>query len=157
MGAFAHWRQEGRISLWRYRRMLRMYAGWHFAADPAGCTSLLALLSLLRAASQPAQRMVQLSDARAAGLDGIFGAHELQVHSLAKLRLRFDSTMPAHPGDLSTADDVAQLTLSAAGLETFAAAIDELRGGGGDFSLGFDGEKKEEMKRISFWAWPRGD
>jgi hypothetical protein len=88
--ALGSWKQEGRISLWRYRRPPRMYAGWHFAADKNACASLLRLCDILSKSTEPSYRTLTVTDPVAVGVDRIFGDHDLRLDVPEKLRLSND-------------------------------------------------------------------
>ena len=148
----SQWRQDGIACLWRYKPMPRMYSGWHFSADIAGCQSLLELLGALASEAEPAHRTLNLSDPEAAGADRIFGSHELQVRPATKLRIGFDPTTFA--SSIHDEEGRVDLALGPSGLKVLSRAITDLKRGDGDFSEAFGDYKSDPMCRTSFWRWP---
>jgi hypothetical protein len=143
------WRQAGRVCLWRYKPIPKIYAGWHFSADAQGCDSLLDLLARMRSASGPAHRTVMLSDPRRWQADQIFGEHALKVRFPAKLRLEFDPA-GSRPDPMTTEiDDRLVLGLGPGALEDFSGYVAEVRDGGGDFGIGLD--PGSDMKTMMLW------
>lgn len=151
----AGWKQQGRISFWRYKPMPRMYSGWHFAASPEGCESLRELISLLLASEDATHRSLTLTDPRSVGADRIFGEHELKVRYPQKLRMRFDPAALHDESAFHENDDRLDLFLGETWLRSWQSVLPELANGQADVSLWFDARTKDEMKRISFWWWPQ--
>lgn len=145
--AVESWRQEGRVSVWRYRKARKMYDGWHFAADQKGCASLVRLLDLLSAVKSPAYRTVVITDPRGVGADRIFGDHNLQIDVPVKLRLSNDLdggsaiglsadafVMPLRPEDIASLSD----------------AVRDLANDHADFGVALG--RNETI--VKFWWWP---
>ena len=152
----ATWKQEGRVALWRYEPMARMYAGWHFTADGAGCRSLQNLFSLFLSADAEAYRSVTLTDPKSVGADRIFGEHVFRVCFPSKLRLRFDPRASEDHSAFDHADDRLDLSLGRTWIEELGTALADVAHDHADFSLWFEaGKPKDPLKRISFWWWPK--
>lgn len=153
--SIADWKQRGRVALWRYDPMPRMYSGWHFTADPEGCSSLDELFLLLLTAEHPAHRTVTLIDPRPIGADRIFGEHSLRVRFPEKLRFAFDPKAPRDHSDFVEADGKIEHSIGETWLREWQAALADIAQGDADFSIRFQAEKPHDpMKRITFWWWP---
>ena len=149
MNAFPHpWQQRGRLSIWRYAPMLRMYSGWHFSADAEGCESLLELLDALGSTNTSDYRTLAVVNPKSMGVDRIFSDHTLRVHHPAKMRLAFDPT--ALDAELVETSDRVTLTMGANGLKEFQKAMCDLRAGEADFGICLAGDDS-----LSFWWWPK--
>lgn len=148
------WRPQGRMSVWRYSPMPRMYGGWHLTADNAACTNLLELIEAVSLLSHPTHRTMPVVDPTMISADRIFGDHSLRVMHPPKLRLSFGLSPDAPTGFVETSDRL-DLSLGPQGLRDFQQAIIDLRGGVADFSVGFGEDRKDEMTRMTFWWWPK--
>lgn len=142
------WTQEGRASIWRYRKAPRMYGGWHFTADEAGCASLIRLCNILEGATEPAHRTVSVTDAQEVGADRIFGDHNLRLDVPAKIRLGNDLEGTRSIG---LEADVFALPLSREDISSFAKAVRDLAADHADFGVGFG----KNHTIVNFWWWPR--
>lgn len=151
MSAFPQpWSQSGRLSLWRYTPKLRMYSGWHVAADVEGCDSVLALLDAFASDGLATHRTLSVTDPLSVGVDRIFGEHDLKVRHPAKLRLAFDPTLSSANPALYEALDRVTLTMGPKGLEAVREAVTDLRAGEADFGMGLADDDS-----LSFWWWPK--
>ena len=54
------WKQNGSISIWRYKPLNKNFPGWHMSADKAGYESLLEFLNLLEQSSVGSKRTLNL-------------------------------------------------------------------------------------------------
>jgi hypothetical protein len=147
--ALGSWRQEGRISLWRYRKPARMYADWHFSADKIGCASLLRLLDILYGAKFPAHRTLTVTDPRTVGVDRIFGDHDLRLDVPAKLRLGncFDGDSA-----IGLSADAFIMPLRSSDFSSLSEAIRDISADRADFGVGLGGSDAI----VRFWWWPKG-
>ncbi|RYG95538.1 MAG: hypothetical protein EON58_13945 [Alphaproteobacteria bacterium] len=143
------WRQEGRVSLWRYRKAPKMYDGWHFTADKEGCACLIGLLDILSRATEPAHRTLSVTDPQKVGADHIFGDHDLRLDVPAKLRLGNDLDGTRSIG-LSV--DVLVMPLRAEDISNLSEAVTDVSADHADFGMGFG--KSDTIVR--FWWWPKG-
>lgn len=140
------WKQQGRISLWRYTENERNYPGWHLNADPAGCTSLLALLEEL-AQNPGAHRTVQLSAPSPSQLQVPNNRGGRAAWSApAKLSL----ACSAQPGSWEFPPDLepASLTIGSDWLEPLRTGIAGIPEGRGDYSIGH-----RKNGNLSLWFW----
>jgi hypothetical protein len=146
--ALGSWKQEGRISLWRYRRSPRMYAGWHFAADKNACASLLRLCDILSKSTEPSHRTLTVTDPVAVGVDRIFGEHDLRLEVPAKLRLSNDLD---GTGLISLSAGVFGLPLRPEDLSRFSEAVQDISVDHADFGVGLGASNTI----VKFWWWPK--
>jgi hypothetical protein len=146
--ALGSWKFEGRVSLWRYRHAPKMYDGWHFTADPAGCASLIRLVELLLAACGPAHRTLPVTNPQTVGADRIFGAHALTIEVPAKLRLGNDLDAS---GSIGLANDAFVMPLGPQDLSNFSQAMRDISAGYADFGVGFG----SSATIINFWWWSK--
>ncbi|MBT9444252.1 MAG: hypothetical protein IV086_00985 [Hyphomonadaceae bacterium] len=147
--AIAHWRQQGRLFLWRYRNAPRMYAGWHFTADKAGCQSFLELIDLLLASDEPGLRTLTLDDPSPVNAHRLFRDHEPpSVEMAKKLRLRSapDQTALA---ETNFAETLFEMKFGRDRLEALAASTRDIGMGEWDFS------EQYGDARMSFWRLVR--
>jgi hypothetical protein len=146
--ALGSWRQAGRISLWRYRKAPKMYAGWHFAADKEACASLLSLCDILSSEANPAHRTLTVTDPATVGVDRIFGQHDLRLDIPAKMRLGNDLDVD---GSIGLVGDVFVLPLRPEDIPSFSEAIRDLSADHADFGVGFGSGNTI----VRFWWWPK--
>jgi hypothetical protein len=147
--ALGSWRQEGRISLWRYRNAAKMYASWHFSADKEGCASLLMLLDIFANEAIAAHRTLAVTDPRAVGADRIFGDHDLRLEVPAKFRLSNDLD---ETGSIGLSEDVFTMPLRPDDIASLSEAVRDISADHADFGLGFG--RSDTI--ITFWWWPKG-
>ena len=150
----AEWRQTGRICLWRFKPMKRMYSGWHFSADEAGCDSLLELISLLSESTDSAHRTLDVTDPAEVGADRVVGRHGLKFVTPAKLRIAYYPQGLTGQSALAEMDDRLAIALDHDGLNKMRGALEDVRRGIADFSVEFDSHARDPMMRMSFWWWP---
>lgn len=140
------WKQEGRVSLWRYTANGRNYPGWHLNADKVGCASFLALLQEL-AGSPGNHRTVQLSAPGRAQL-AVPNNQRGEAPSVAPQKLRIScSTEPeiwVFPPDL----EPAYLMFGAHWLEPLCRGVAGIPDGRGDFSVG-----SSRDGNLPLWFW----
>ncbi|MBB3981313.1 hypothetical protein GGR44_000960 [Sphingobium fontiphilum] len=141
------WQQEGRISLWRYRKAPKMYHGWHFTADQEGCASLIELFNILSSSTNPAHRTISLTDPQEVGADRIFGSHGFRLDVPAKLRIANDLD---ESGSIGLAANVFVMPLRSEDIGQFADAVRDISGDHADFGVSFGSNDII----INFWWWP---
>ncbi|MCM8729673.1 hypothetical protein ACFO8O_01635 [Hephaestia sp. GCM10023244] len=146
--ALGSWRQEGRISLWRYRRAPKRYDGWHFTADQDGCASLIGLFDILSSATEPAYRTLSVTDPREVGADHIFGDHDLRLDVPAKLRLGNDLD---GTGTIGLSVDVFAMPLRPEDISNLSEAVKDVSSDHADFGVGFG----RSGTIVNFWWWPK--
>lgn len=146
--ALGSWRQDGRISLWRYRKAGAMYGGWHFTADAKGCASLIELCSILSTATEPAHRTISVTDPREVGADNIFGGHELRLEVPTKLRLGNDLE---GTGSIGLSTEFFDMPLRPEDISSLSEAVTDVSADRADFGVSF-GTNGTIFK---FWWWPK--
>jgi hypothetical protein len=140
------WKQEGRISLWRYTANERNYPGWHLNADKAGCASLLALLQEL--AGRPgAHRTVQISapDPTQLSVPNNQGG---RAPWLAPEKLRVSCSPEPQVWSFPPDLEPACLAVGASWLEPLREGIAGISNGRGDFSIG-----SSTNGSLPLWFW----
>jgi len=142
--ATSQWRQAGKVNLWRYVDEPKNYRGWHFAADAAGCDSLLELISLMDAATYTAKQTVMLTRPSIVQtqVPGYAGRHQSYGrwhvhHSKTKFALR-------HWRLIASGDEVT-LELGTAHLDKLRQGFEDVRRGSGDYCIGEEG--------MDLWFW----
>lgn len=55
------WKQDGRVSIWRYEGDLRNYPGWQLNCDEAGAASLVCLIKVLAQSTESSERTVSVT------------------------------------------------------------------------------------------------
>ena len=140
------WKQEGRISLWRYTANERNYPGWHLNADKAGCASLLALLQELTG-SPGAQRTVQISAPGPAQLS-VPNNQGGRAPWLAPEKLRVSCCSEPQMWGFPPDSEPACLTVGASWLEPLRLGIRGIPEGRGDFSIG-----SGKNGSLPLWFW----
>jgi hypothetical protein len=148
------WRPNGRICIWRYKPMLKMYAGWHFAADSDGRRALIDLFEPMGRLKQPGRRTMPVSDPVAVGVDRIFGAHALGVQHPSTLRIAFDPNRSDTDPHVEIQDDRFVLTTGPNSIERIRDAVADVARGHADFGIGLCGPASSGMDTIQFWWWP---
>ena len=146
--AVGSWRQEGRVSLWRYRKARTMYDGWHFTADAEGCASLIELCSIISSAMEPAHRTISVTDPQEVGADQIFGDHGLRLDVPVKLRLGNDLD---GTGSIGLSADVFAMPLRPEDISNLSVAVRDVSAGRADFGVSFG--TSDTIFR--FWWWPK--
>ncbi len=140
------WKQEGRITLWRYTANEKNYPGWHLNGDRAGCTSLLALFDELTQ-SPGAQRTVQISAPVLAQLS-VPNNQGGRAPWLAPEKLRVSCCLEpevwSFPQDLAPAC----LAVGANWQEPMRRGIAGIPEGRGDFSIGIG-----KNGNLPLWLW----
>lgn len=150
------WRPSGRVCLWRYKPMPKMYSGWHFTADADGCRVLLDLLMRLHSRQGPGHRTMAVFDPVAIGVDRIFGDHELDVRKPEKFRLAFDPDHSDSTPHIRFDDGRFVLGLGPGSLPTMANALGDLARNDADFGMTLTGPASVGMDVMNFWWWPKG-
>ena len=146
--AVRSWQQEGRISLWRYRKAPRMYQGWHFTADQEGCASLIELFNILSSATGHAHRTISLTDPQDVKADRIFGNHDFRLDFPAKLRLANDLD---ESGSIGLAANAFVMPLRSEDITNFSDAVRDISVDHADFGVSFGNNDTI----IKFWWWPK--
>ncbi|GLS02427.1 hypothetical protein GCM10007859_24510 [Brevundimonas denitrificans] len=129
------WRQTGRLYFWREARKTQG-EGWHLAAEADGLRDLRAIITLCRSALHPARFALGVPSSS-------------QNVGPAELVLSHNQTWAPDHWILSPRGLSAVLELGSDRLTELEAAIGDMEGGRGDFTIG--GE--EEAERIWIW-WP---
>lgn len=140
------WRQEGRLSLWRYVGANRSYQGWHCSADAAGCQSLLALLSAFQEQSPSPYRTISLA-LPSPNLLAVPGRMFSGAEPITKLRLAY-ACSPTE-WQLAASSDVASLTIGEHWRAKLYEATTALSAGDGDFRIG----PEDRKQGLWFWWW----
>lgn len=146
--ALGSWRQDGRVSLWRYRKARRMYDDWHFTADAMGCASLIELCSILSSATEPAHRTIRVTDPRVVGADNIFGGHDLRLEVPAKLRLGNDLE---GTGSIGLSAEIFAMPLRPEDISNLSEAVRDVSANRADFGVSFGASDTI----FRFWWWPK--
>ena len=149
------WRPNGRICIWRYEPMLKMYAGWHFTADSDGCAALMELFERMAALKQRGHRTMPVSDPVVVGADRIFGAHALSVRRPATVRIAFDPDGADTDPHVEIQDDRFVLTTGPNSIERIRDAVADVARGHADFGIGLCGPAGIGMDTMQFWWWPK--
>jgi len=145
------WKKSGQIMLWRYTEHDRNFPGWHLTADPAGCTSLKALIDVLTADGVPSSRVFDVSPPKERVLavpNNRPGRAVWVSPSKLRLSLSADSSQWQFPDAL----EPAELTLGADWLPELRKGIEGIGRGIGDYSIG--GRRNGSLP-LWFWWQPR--
>jgi hypothetical protein len=129
------WKQEGHVYLWRYAGERKRYAGWHLAADPIGCRSLLALIDLMLKAPYGSRAEIRLSRA-SESITRVVG-YNAPVRSAAFLVLVHRQGAAAGE-DWSLSAEGKHVTISAGekALRELRAGVEAIARGEGDYAIG---------------------
>lgn len=146
--ALGSWRQDGRVSLWWYRKARKMHDGWHFSADEEACVCLIKLLDILCGATEPAYRTLSVTHPQKVGADRIFGDHDLQLEVPAKLRLGNDLD---GTGSIGLSNDVFVMPLRPVDISNLSEAVRDVSVDHADFGLSFG----TSDTLVRFWWWPK--
>jgi hypothetical protein len=146
-----NWRQTGSLHLWRYKPEKRGLTGWHLKGDKSGIDSAIALLELMRDATYPAKRTLNLTKPSERTVNGPFSpVRGHKVISPQSLQLSLNESESDELWELSEEGGKARLQLGRKSLARLADALRELQERGyGDFSVGpVRGEQPQNI-----WLW----
>ncbi|MDP1913858.1 hypothetical protein [Brevundimonas sp.] len=133
--AVRRWRQTGRLHFWR-ETLKTQGEGWHLAAEADGIRDLRAIMALCRTAQHPARFALGLSASKPN--DGP-----------TELVLSHNRAWAPDYWVLSVRQQGAVLEFGADRLVELEAALGDMEGGHGDYTIGGD----DESQRIWIW-WP---
>ncbi|MDQ3124566.1 MAG: hypothetical protein M3Q74_03060 [Pseudomonadota bacterium] len=133
--AVRHWRQSGRLYFWSEARKTQG-KGWHLAADAQGLRDLRAIIALCRSAQHPARFALSVTSSG-------------QNDGPAELVLSHNRAWAPDHWELSAQRLGAVLEIGSDRLAEFEAAVGDMEGGRGDYTIGGD----NEGQRIWIW-WP---
>ena len=150
-----HWKQRGRICLWRFPDQTRNYPGWEFWADAAGCLSLIDLLGLMLASPWTAKKTIELADASSVVmLPGNPATEKWRSPKAFTIHYPKDKVPDNHwkwEGSLVRP----LLKLGRARVEELMAAMESVSKGVGDFCIHVDDQSLHgfEFEKMSIWFW----
>jgi hypothetical protein len=133
--AVRRWRQSGRVYFWLEARKTQG-KGWHLAADAEGLRDLSAIIALCRSAQHPARFALNV---KSSGQDD----------GLAELVLSYNRVWAPDHWTLSATGRGVVLDIGPDRLAELEAAVGDMEGGRGDYTIGGD----DEVQRIWIW-WP---
>lgn len=135
-------RPSDRIFLWRYVDPPRSYAGWHFTGTATGCRVFGDILRMLRPDRVPS-RSVPLSEPAERELSVPNGP----VQFVAFDRLRVTHTATAADWSIEEEGSEIELSLGSDEMIRLLAALDDIRIGRGDYTIGSEAQP--------LWIWWR--
>jgi len=135
-------RPSDRIFLWRYVDPPRSYAGWHFTGTATGCRVFGDILRALHPERVPS-RSVPLSEPAERELS----VPDCSAQVIAFDRLRVTHTTSAADWSIEEEGSEIELSLGSDGMTRLLAALDDIRIGRGDYTIG-----REEQP---LWIWWR--
>jgi len=149
VGAFS-WKQEGVISLWRYKEFPKKFGGWHLSGNDAGIKSLLALLQLL--ADNPSVFRTVKTTPPSASLLRVPNFQQGNAPWVAPSKLHLQCAPPEAPDtwEFPAELEPATLTVGGAFLPELVSALEGIPKGKGDFCIGRAGQSSS---RLCFWWW----
>lgn len=143
----ARWKQKGRVHLWRYKQPSKNNSGWHLTADEAGCESVLDLLELMASARWPSRHSIVITEPTELMTVGVAppGKRKPWVTPRAWM-IQYPRAAADNLWQWSATERQAVLAVGLSKLRELQAGFREIQRGGGDYSMGADGEDR-------LWVW----
>lgn len=132
------WRQRGRIAMWTEPNS----SAWNFCADATGCDSLISLLQLMENAEWSSKASLKLSRPKMTA-----SGDPAQIRFANNMTIAYPKGRVAedHWGLAGKREPTLKFGLQ--GLQEFKSAINDIKVGKGDYSIG------ESPNELWIWWW----